>query len=201
MFQICTKGDNQHNLAVDNFGQRSRLRYGRINFLYEPMKKIVIAIAMAVLAACSGGGADYGKTITAHLMAKAPPGYKVEILSVEELPPVTAADSIVVLQAQFENDRKGDIEHFRGVMTLARMLPEGADRQQREAQLQRKIDSLENLAVPAFYGNVPADKVLTVSIRCQYEISAIGVSETIIETFDFGLTPDGGTVLYQRKAK
>jgi len=161
----------------------------------------ITLVLTVVLTACSGGGADYGRTITEHLMAKAPAGYNVEIESVEELAPVTVADSIAIRQAGFENDRRGDIEHFQGVMELARMLPEGADRQRREAQIQRRIDSLENLAVPVFYDDVPADKVLAVPVRCRYVISAVGTSETITETFDFWLTPDGGKVLHQRKAK
>ena len=154
-------------------------------------------------ASCSGGRAGYDKTITDYLMSKAPAdkGYAVEILDLEELAPVTVADSIAILQAEFEKDRKGKVEHTQGVIALARMLPEGAERQKREQALQHTIDSLENLPVPVMYENVPADKVLALPVRCRYTVSAPGTATPVTETFDFWLTPDAGSVVYQRRAK
>jgi hypothetical protein len=154
-----------------------------------------------MLVACAGGRSHYGRTITDHLMAKAPAGYSVEIADIEELALLTVADSITIRQAEFEKDREGDIEHYRGVMRLSAMLPDGPDRQRREKALMRSIDSLENLSVPAFYEGVPTGRVLAVPVRCRYVISAVGTSETITETFDFWLTPDGNKVMYQRRSK
>ncbi len=166
-------------------------------------KPTILFFSILLLAACSGGKADYGKTITDHLMSKVPTngGYSVEILDIEELPPVTVADSITILRNAFEEERKGRVEHTQGVMALARMLPEGAERQKREAALQHTIDSLVSVPVPVFYGDAPPDSVLAVSVRCRYSVSIPGTPAALTETFDFGLTPGGDAVLYQRKSK
>ena len=161
-------------------------------------------IMAVIVTACSGGKADYGKTITEHLMSKVPAGrgYAVEILDIERLPPITVADSIAILRTAFEEERKGDIEHTEGVLSLARMLPEGTPgRLTREEALQRTIDSLKNLPVPVFYGDAPPDKVLALAVRCRYAATVPLVPAPVTETFDFWLTPDGDEVLYQRKAK
>jgi hypothetical protein len=154
-----------------------------------------------MLTACLSGGTDYGKTITDHLMSKVPTGYKVEILRLEKLAPVTVADSITILRSEFENDRNGKVEHTRGVMALARMLPESPNRQNREKALYHTIDSLESLLVPRFYENVSTNKVLAVPVRCRYSVFVPGAPSAVTETFDFWLTPDGRRVIYQRKSK
>jgi hypothetical protein len=166
--------------------------------------KMLIAASLAVcLAACTGGGADYGKTITDHLMSKVPEGkgYKVEIHDLEKLSPVTVADSVAILQTGFEEDRKGQIEHIRGVLSLAEMLPSGPERKNRETTLRHRIDSLESLAVPDYYGNTPPGKVLAVVVRCRYSATAPGAPTAVTETFDFWLSPDGSSVMYQRRAR
>lgn len=155
-----------------------------------------------MLTACSGGEADYGKTITDHLMSKAMTGkgYAVEILDLEELAPVTVADSIAILRSGFEDDRNGKVEHSRGVLALARMLPEGSDRRNREAALQRTIDSLEAVPIPAFYGDAPPERLLAIPVRCRYTVSIPG-APSVTETFDFWLSPDGNTVLCREKTR
>jgi hypothetical protein len=161
----------------------------------------VVFTSIFMLVACAGGRSHYGKTITDHLMAKAPAGYSVEIADIEELVPLTVADSIVILQDEFENNRKEYIERLHGVRSLSAMSPDNAWRIKQEKVLSHSIDSLENVPVPAFYEGVPTGKVLAVPVRCRYVISAVGTSETITETFDFWLTPDGNKVLYQRRSK
>jgi hypothetical protein len=160
----------------------------------------ILIVPILILTTCLGSKADYGNTINDHLMSKAPAGYFVEILDLEELSPVTVANSIALRQTEFEDDRDGKIKHFQGVMSLAGMLPEGADRQRREEALQHKIDSLENAPVPAFYDGAPADKVLAIPVRCRYSVSIPGAPMPVIETFDFWLSPDEKTVLHQKKA-
>jgi hypothetical protein len=164
---------------------------------------VPILCLAACLDACTGGGTDYGKTITDHLMAKVPEGrgYEVEIVDLEKLPPVTVADSVAILQTDFEEDRKGRIEHIRGVLSLAEMLPLGPERESREATLRHRIDSLERLAVPDYYGSTPPGKVLAVVVRCSYSATLPGVPAAVTETFDFWLSPDGGSVMYQKRAR
>ena len=167
-------------------------------------KPMILIFSIMLLAACSGGKADYGKTITEHLLSKVPAGrgYDVEILDIERLPPVTVADSIAVLQAAFEKDRNDKLNHFSGLMGLVEMLPNGDPfRQNREKAVQNSIDSLERLSVPVFYGDVPPDRVLALAVRCWYAATVPLAPRPMTETFDFWLTPDGDEVLYQRKAK
>ena len=168
------------------------------------MKNPTIIIFVLMLAACSGGTADYGKTITGHLLSKAPSekGYKVEILELEKLSPVTAADSIAILRAEFEKDREAKIKHAHGVIDIAALLPDGNEvRHSRIALQQHTIDSLTNLPVPVFYEDTPPGKVLAVVIRCRYSVSADNAPSLVTETFDFWLSPDGSHVEHQRRAK
>ncbi len=167
-------------------------------------KPMILIFSIMLLAACSGGKADYGKTITRHLLSKVPAGrgYAVEILDIERLPPLTVADSIAILQAAFEKDRNDKLNHFSGLMGLVEMLPNGDPfRQNRERAVQNSIDSLEWLSVPKFYNDVPSDRVLALVVRCRYSATIPGAPAPVTETFDFWLTPDGDAVLYQRKAK
>lgn len=168
------------------------------------MKNPTIIIFVLLLTACSGGKADYGKTITGHLLSKAPSGkgYEVEILELEKLSAVTVADSVAILRAEFEKDRDAKIEHARGVIDIAAMLPDGNEvKQSRIALQQHAIDSLTNLPVPVYYDDFPPDKVLAVIVRCRYSVSAENSNSPVTETFDFWLSPDGSRVEHQKRAK
>lgn len=140
---------------------------------------------------------------------------KFKALSIEKLSDITVADSLKVLQAEFEKLRDEQIasqqrtlDYFNGLLKgnqSAKYAKQAVDEQlsQSIATTQVQIDSLRNL--PAVYadrykGRNPSD-VLAVKVKCNYSYVLPETTTAKERTEVFILTADGKKVLGKEKSQ
>ncbi|KAA6314963.1 hypothetical protein EZS27_034504 [termite gut metagenome] len=184
------------------------------------MKKVSIIAALTVLLlspASTSKQSVYEKAIADYVQTDRHGTFtdlKFKALSIEKIADITIADSLKLLQVEFEELRDEQIasqqrtlDYFNGLLTdnqSAKYAKQAVDDQLNRsiAATQTRIDSLHNL--PAAYSDLYKDRSLTevvsVVVKCRYSYTMPGNGAAKERTDNFILLPDGKKVLGKEKS-
>lgn len=172
------------------------------------MKNVVYLFIVVFLAACGGSGTNstYEKTISESLLKGSPASeLNFKVVELNEQGKVTVADSIAYLTEEFRKDKQLIISRIELAKKMTEDLQTKATTKHNHekyitdiAKMSSNIDSLKSLAPDNLqaYADRNANDVLAVIVRCKYSLTIGG--QTVAETFDFYLSPDG-TKYYGKK--
>ncbi|KAA6304030.1 hypothetical protein EZS27_044327, partial [termite gut metagenome] len=154
-------------------------------FKTNNMKQFVTLTVLLLLSACTSKQSVYEKTIADYVQTDQRGTFtdlKFKALSIEKTADITVADSLKLLQAEFEKSRDEQIasqqctlDYFNGLLTdnqSAKYAKQAVDDQLNRsiAITQARIDSLRNLpaAYAERYNGHDAADVLAVVVKCYY---------------------------------
>lgn len=172
------------------------------------MKNVIYLFIVVFLAACGGSSTNstYVKTIS-ELLLKGSPASELnfKVVELNEQGKVTVADSIAYLTEKFRKDKQLIISRIELAKKMTEELQAKATTKHNHekyitdiAKMSSNIDSLKSLAPDNLqaYAGRNANDVLAIIVRCKYSLTIGG--QTVVETFDFYLSPDG-TKYYGKK--
>lgn len=182
-------------------------------------KAFIMAVFTALLLAssCASEQSMYEKAIADYVQTDRHGTWtdcKFKVLSIEKTADITVADSLKLLQAEFEKSCDGQIasqqrtlDYFNGLLKdnqTAKYAKQAVEEQlsQSIATTQARIDSLHGLK-PNFlesYTNSNQSKVLALEIKCHYSYMLPGSDRTQERTEVFILTA-GGEKVIEKKGK
>ncbi|MDR2844248.1 MAG: hypothetical protein LBV57_06335 [Candidatus Symbiothrix sp.] len=183
------------------------------------MKKVNLIAALTVLllsSACTSKQSIYEKAIANYVQSNRRGTWtdcKFKTLSIEKTADITVADSLKLLQAEFEKScdeqiasQQCTLDYFNSLLKdneSAKYAKQAVDDQLNRniAATQTRIDSLHNL--PAAYSDLYKGRSLTevvsVVVKCCYSYTMPGSGAAKERTDNFILSPDGKKVLGKEK--
>ena len=180
-------------------------------------RELVLSFALLLLlSACSSSKNEYEKAIADYVQTDRHGTWtdcKFQALSIEQIANITVADSLKLLQTEFEKSRDEQIasqqrtlDYFNSLLKdnqSAKYAKQTVDEQlsQNIATAQARIDSLRNL--PAVYADRfkgrNSTEVLVQKIKCNYSYILPGSDREQERVEVFIMTPDGKKVLMKEK--
>lgn len=178
------------------------------------MKRHLLLLLMALLTSCGGSTSKYEKLIADVVQTDR--GIKIDLNfkadKLEEISRISVADSIQIINDEFNADRDKKRVQFQQSLTRNQ---ENLDKEKNSRHpgntmmtfyqknvdhYSHLIDSLEQTipALVAQYENRDRNEILAVVVRCTYTIDEPLTNKRATETFDFILSPDA-TMCYSRK--
>ncbi len=177
---------------------------------------IAVFTAFLLASACTSEQSVYEKAISDYVQTDRHGTWmdcKFKTLSIEKMAEITVADSLKLLQTEFEKSRDEQIasqqrtlDYFNGLLKdnqSAKYAKQAVDDElnQSIATTQARIDSLRNL--PAAYtdrfkGRNPTD-ILAIEIKCHYSYILPGSDRQQERTEVLILTADGKKVIEKKR--
>lgn len=176
------------------------------------MKNVAYLLIAVFMISCGSNSPknNYEETITNYLLkgSDTKENLNFKIIELTEQGVITVADSIAYLTDEFRKDKQLIIDRI----ALAKKMTEDLQSKTKLKSeydkyhdditvINNRIDSLKNLVPDNLNGydaKNPSDVLATI-VRCKYSI-AIG-GESVEETFDFCLSPDGTQCYGKTRAK
>ncbi len=181
------------------------------------MKNLVYLIAIFSIVECSTGGSSLEKVISDYKQTDPKTGrlYDLNFKMIEmgELQKITVADSLRILEAEFQKENAGILENYQNLLSMAEKNLEQEKKNRRPSatmidvhekdikKYEEKIAEIEsNKADLSKYSSRNADEILANVIVCTYSMDDLS-GNNFTEKSEFVLSPDGATVYKARRIR